>query len=153
MIQTENKKGTLTIRSSVKSFVKDEISNCMERSLKFMQDKYPHINFDIDFIFSGASCRSRYFRNEEKHDKYKMPCAHICTRDLLMLYDMKSLNIIRGKVVIDEHIQIESALVHELTHHVQYESGLPTGELLTTSNELEYLKQNYYNIWDYIMVD
>lgn len=38
---------------------------------------------------------------------------------------------------------IETGIVHELTHHVQYEKGLPKGELLTTSNELEYLSQYY----------
>jgi len=143
----------ITIRKSVPSFVKEEIEGSFTKAIEFMKRKYPEVNFDIDFIFSNTLCRSRYYRNDEKDCKYKTPTAQICTRDLLMLYDMKTLNIIRRQLVVNENIQIESAIVHELTHHVQYENKLPIGELLTTSNELEYLKENYYEVWDYLMVD
>ena len=111
-----------------------------------MQLKYPTVNFTTtEFIFSGSYNRSRYFRNELKAGqgvgKYLAPNACISTRAWLILYKMKTLCLKRTKLFVGSEIQMACALIHELTHHAQYELGLPTGELETTRNELEYLKE------------
>ena len=54
---------------------------------------------------------------------------------------MKSLGMLQGKINPGAKLSIQMIIVHELTHHVQYEKGLPPGELLTTANELIYLRQ------------
>lgn len=143
----------ITIRKNVPQFIREDIEGSLGKAINFMKGKYPDVDFDVDFIFQYSSSRSRYFRNNNKDSKYTKPTATICTRSLLMLYDMKSLNIVRNTLDTDNHIQIECSIVHELTHHVQYEKGLAIGELLTTSNELEYLKNNYFEVWDYLMVE
>jgi hypothetical protein len=64
---------------------------------------------------------------------------------------MKTLKIKKRFIVADKKAQIKRALIHELTHHVQFELKLPIGELLTTSNELEYLKEYYPIYYNKIM--
>ena len=48
-----------------------------------------------------------------------------------------------GGVDVKPQLGLEIALVHELTHIIQYILGLPVGELLTTVNEQEYVFENY----------
>ncbi len=48
-----------------------------------------------------------------------------------------------GGVDVKPQLGLEIALVHELTHIIQYIFGLPVGELLTTVNEQEYVFENY----------
>uniref|UniRef100_UPI002B1D8F0A hypothetical protein n=1 Tax=Pseudomonas oryzihabitans TaxID=47885 RepID=UPI002B1D8F0A len=90
----------------------------------------------------------RYFRNNGNL-KYPTPSVCICTRAELILYDKKSLGIKQTRLFVVSDTQIMCALIHELTHHVQYEKNERKGnELDTTRNELEYLKEychKYYN--------
>ena len=56
----------------------------------------------------------------------------------------KSLKIKNRKIYVGHDVQIVCALIHELTHHVQYEKRYRVGnELDTTANELQYLKDFY----------
>jgi hypothetical protein len=136
----------ITIRKSVKKEVTQNIPMFLDNALTWMKNKYPDINFSyIDYIFSGASCRSRYFRNNESlNAKYLFPCVCICTREQLYLYSKPSLGMKKTSIWTGAQIQIECALIHELTHHVQYELNTRKGnETDTTANELTYLKEFY----------
>lgn len=150
----------VTIRKSVSKGLLPEIEQAIADAREFMLNKYPDVNFDIELIFSSGMRRSRYFRNASQakdgsflNCKYATPVAQIDTRSLLILYDMKSLNIVRRQLEVGSYVQMTCAIVHELTHHVQYEKGLLVGELLTTSNELELLKTKHPEYWDYMMVE
>ena len=46
-------------------------------------------------------------------------------------------------VDVEPQVGLEITLVHEFTHILQYILGLPVGELLTTTNEQEYVMENY----------
>jgi len=140
--KTETK---LVIRNSVPRGLVENIPALVEKAIEWVQNKYPSVDFTTtEFIFSGAYKRSRYFRNEVECGKYLAPNTCISTRERLYLYDKKTLNIskkaTRGLKVGNE-IQMMCALVHELTHHAQYELNTPKGELETTRNELAYLEE------------
>jgi len=144
MTNTENKR-VVTIRNSVPRGLVEKIPAMIEEAVSWMQKRYASVDFSTtEFIFSGTYRRSRYFRNEVECGKYLAPNTCISTRARLYLYDKKSLNIApkatRGMKVGNE-IQMMCALVHELTHHAQYELNTPKGELETTKNELDYLQE------------
>ena len=135
----------ITIRQSVPKDVSEKIPKLLHTALQWMKSKYPSVNFDkVEYIFSAGYNRSRYFRNEVANGSYLAPNVCICTRATLYLYDKKSLGIKNNMCRVGYDAQIVSALIHELTHHVQYETNTRKGnELDTTANELEYLKQFY----------
>jgi hypothetical protein len=118
----------------------------IEKAMAWIHRKYPTVNFTgVDIAF-GKGCRCRYFRNADR-PKYGRPYVFIATNIYdVSLYDMKTLGLKRTTVYTGAEVYIETGIVHELTHHVQYETGMPTGELLTTKNELEYLRDHYPDI-------
>lgn len=138
----------VTIRKAVPQKVKDSVMDSLEKVLVWMQGKYPSVDFTTtDFIFSNTYSRSRYFRNAE-NAKYTKPVTCVSTRSALILYNLKSLRLKKAMLSVDNIIQIESSLVHELTHHAQYETGSRVGsEVETTQNELEYLRTFYPEIY------
>lgn len=136
------------IRKSVRNEITQAIPELLTNSLTWMKSKYANVNFEnVEYIFSNSYNRSRYFRNANDV-KYSTPTICIHTTKILGLYDIKTLKIKKRFIVGDYKAQIMCALIHELTHHMQYELELPKGELETTRNELEYLKEyhpSYYN--------
>ena len=139
------------IRKSVCNEISKAIPELLDSSLCWMKLKYANVNFEnVDFIFSNSLRHSGYFRNAN-NVKYLTPTIRISTRKIIVLYDMKTLKIKKRLIVADKKAQIKSALIHELTHHIQFELELPKGELLTTINELEYLKEYYPSYYNKIM--
>ena len=136
----------IIIRTSVPKYASKHIDSLLKQALDFMKSKYPNTNFDnMRIIFTRGNKRSRYSRNNHKKDL--LPTVRIEMRDLLWVYDIKSLNIKQCKVKTGLKIQTLSTLVHELTHHYQGENGLKYGEVLTTKNELEFIEQNFPDIY------
>ena len=133
----------ITIRKSVKQDLANQLPLLISESLKWMSAKYPNVNFsNVDYIFSASYNRSRYFRNEVLNGSYLTPNVCICTRETLYLYKKPSLGLKKFMLKIGSVPQIMCALIHELTHHVQYETNIRKGnELDTTNNELQYLKE------------
>jgi hypothetical protein len=133
---------SLTIRKSVKQDIAQQIPSLIESATAWMQYWYPSIDFNVDYIFSSSYNRSRYFPNRQG-DKYTTPCVCISTRGLLMLYNRPSLGMKKTSVYTGSTIQMMSSLIHELTHHVQYQTGIRMGnETDTTRNELLYLAEH-----------
>jgi len=132
----------ITIRKAVRPQLAEQIPGMIEKAISWLQTKYPTADFStVEFIISGDAKRSRYWRNAQPDSKYVAPNAFIGTREHLGLYDMKSLNIKKRWLLVGREVQTMCALIHELTHHAQYELEMPRGELETTRNELEYLKE------------
>ncbi len=139
----------ITIRQSVRPDLAAKLPMLLDRALVWMAAKYPTIDFHkSECIFSAGYSRSRYFRNEVSNGKYLAPNVCISTRATLGLYNKPSLGIKRQWVFVGSDVQIVCALIHELTHHVQYEMNERKGnELDTTANELEYLKEYHPNFY------
>lgn len=142
----------ITIRQSVRNEIREQIPALLETALGWMRGKYPLVNFDnTEYIFSAGFSRSRYFRNEVTNGKYLSPVVCISVRAKTCLYIKKRLGVNPKKnyVFTGSPIQTVCAIIHELTHHTQYEMKIRQGnETDTTANELEYLKQyhpKYYN--------
>jgi hypothetical protein len=134
----------IAIRKSVRPQLAEKIPGMVEEAISWLQTKYATVDFSaVEFIISGNAKRSRYWRNAQPDSKYVAPNAFIGTREYLGLYNMKSLNIKKTWLFVGREIQTMCALIHELTHHAQYELEMPKGELETTRNELEYLKEFY----------
>lgn len=141
----------IIIRKTVNDKIREAIPELRDRAIKIMEGKYPEVNFkNTNYIFSSGYSRSRYYRNEE-NTKYPIPTVCISTRAKLHLYDKKSLNMSRTSLFVGSEVQIMCALIHELTHHVQYERNENRGELATTRNELEYLSENHTKHYNKIM--
>jgi len=139
------------IRQSVRNEISKTIPELINDSICWMKLKYANVNFEnVDFIFSSSFKRSMYYRNAN-NVKYVTPTICITTRARLVLYNMKTLKIKKRLLFVGARPQIMCSLIHELTHHMQYELGLQKGELLTTSNELEYLKEYYPTYYNKIM--
>lgn len=144
----------LIIRNSVRKELVEKIPSLIERALAWMKKRYPHVNFNnCEYIFSSNYNRSRYFRNEEKNpnskNEYNKPTVTISTRATLYLYEKRSLKLKLWKLFVGSEIQILCALIHELTHHVQYEENKRKGnELDTTKNEVEFLEENYFEYYN-----
>lgn len=139
---------SILIRNSVNIKIRTQIPFLLDFSLAWISEYYPDVNFNnIDYIFSNGFCRSRYFRNSD-NIKYPNPCICIDTRATLILYNKPSLGMKKSQCFVGSDIQICSALIHELTHHLQYETGQRIGnETDTTKNELLFLQS--YSIDDY----
>lgn len=134
----------ITIRKSVPPTLKKNINRCINIAKQFVQQKYPEVSFDnVDYIFSSTSSRSRYFRNEDNDNpKYDKPVVQICTRGHLYLYEKRSLKLDKYEAYVGTTAQTLCALIHELTHHAQYEQNHRKGnELDTTTNEVEFLRK------------
>lgn len=141
----------VTIRKSVRNEFAGKINYMLQNAKDWMKQKYPTVDFEyIEFIFSSSFRKSRYYRNAH-NKKYDKPTIQICTRGRLILYNMKSLKIKKTDIWVGVETQTMCAIIHELTHHMQYETGLPTGELETTRNELEYLKAHDIESYNEIM--
>lgn len=131
----------ITIRKSVNDKIRGKAPELVARAIEWLKDLYPTVDFErVDLILSESCRRSRYYRNE-RHVKYTCPVARICTRPTLYLYNMKTLKIKELSLFVGREVQTMSAIVHELTHHAQYELKKPTGELETTRNELNFIKE------------
>jgi hypothetical protein len=141
----------IIIRQSVRNEISKAIPELITNSICWMKLKYANVNFEnVDFIFSSSPSGSKYYRNAN-NIKYVTPTICITTRARLWLYNMKTLKIKKRLLFVGSIPQIMCSLIHELTHHVQYELELPKGELLTTSNELEYLKEYYPTYYNKMM--
>ena len=124
------------------------IRNSMSFALGYMREKYPDTNFNnIDFRF-GKGRNSKYWRNARRDDM--LPCCQMALSYTLYLYNMKSLKLKKTSAYVGRELALRSSLIHELTHHHQYEAGLATGELLTTSNEVEHLQKHAPEIYKII---
>ena len=75
----------------------------------------------------------------------------IANRSELYLYEKKSLKLKRYSLNIGNYIQILCALVHELTHHIQYNENRTRSELETTKNEVEFLRVFYPDIYNQLI--
>ncbi len=137
-------KNQVTIRNSVALYDRQFLPEIMDRALSFVKEIYPTVDFDkVDFVFSGSFCRGRYYRNGKNNATYKAPTVQIPTnRDYELMYWKPSLGMYRNQVDnVGRYDVTCSIIIHELTHHAQYELGKNHGELETTANELAYFKK------------
>jgi len=132
-------------RGGIPKAIKDKIPDWYQEALLWMMNKYPDVKFhNFDIVFSHNLNRGRYYRNKIGYKKGERPLIQIKTsidQYGIWFYNMKSLGILQNCIQPGIKISIQLIIVHELTHHVQYERELPAGELLTTANELIYLRQ------------
>jgi hypothetical protein len=49
---------------------------------------------------------------------------------------------------VGNYVQIICALIHELTHHIQYNEKRKSSELETTHNEVEFLRRHHINLYN-----
>lgn len=142
----------ITIRKSVKKDLSEKIPTIAVIAEEWMRSRYPDVNFGrVEYIFSSSYNRSRYFRNEN-NPSYYCPMVCISTRAILALYNKKSLGIKNTTIYVGSEVQMMCALIHELTHHVQYERKERIGnELDTTANELAYLRERYSEYYEEIV--
>jgi hypothetical protein len=136
------------------TWLKSAINDALPMASEYLIGKYGNIFAGVNVIFQPNACRSRYFANKSKPHKVfgNEPVATISCRSELLLYKKKSLGDYKENVMVGPKIQIACAIIHELTHHYQHVHNLPTGELETTANELEFLKLKFPDWYKLIMI-
>jgi hypothetical protein len=132
----------IVFRKSVPQSMHQEFLTWLDEALTWMRAKYPSTDFETvrHYVFNRGGSRSRYYR--EGRSGISGPLVMIAWTECMSLYVMRSLGITtRKRLAVPPRVRIVCALIHELTHHHQYEHGLPRGELLTTANELEWMRE------------
>ncbi len=131
---------TIKINKTAERF-QNEINQAIELAYGFLTSRYGWKFDNVQLWFTSTASRSRYYRNSDGENGG--PVASIAIKTRTYLYDMKSLGIrYRNEgLPVGYIISTAMSIIHELTHHVQYENKLPTGELETTRNEVEFLMQ------------
>ena len=139
---------------SCPAYLKTAIDAAIPMASEFLISKYGHIFDNVHLVFQRNSTRSRYFPNKIKpHKDYGHdPVATITCRSELLLYERKTLGKYKRDVNVGHTIQIACAIIHELTHHYQWYNNIRRGELETTANELEFLKQKFPDWYKLIMI-
>jgi len=138
----------ITIRKSQSKY-SDIIPTQIQNAKQYLRSIYPNVNLDnVDFIF-GKGTRSRYFRNEN-NEKYSKPMCFISCSGTWHTYKKKTLKLTTPPhgIWLGVENKMLLVLIHELTHHIQYEENMNRGELETTRNEINYCNENfpeYYN--------
>ena len=133
----------ITYRNIVK-FQKDKFPQQVQIAQDFLRTLYSNVDFEgINYIFSSNYVRSRYYRNKAKTGKYLKPNVCIKNDGWLWLYKKKSLKLATYDLHVGNYIQVICSLIHELTHHIQYNENRSRSELETTRNEVEFLRLNY----------
>jgi len=140
----------ITFRKNINEFEKKWLEQSILAAQDYLKKLYDNPNFEnLDYIFSKTYSRSRYFRNEVADGKYKTPTCCIAIRNIIYLYPKESLKLKRYYITgVNTNIAVMCSLIHELTHHIQYNEKRTCSELETTKNEVEYLKAYhpyYYN--------
>ena len=130
--------------TNINKFQQDKFQEQIAIAQGFLRQIYNNPNFDnVEYIFSNGACPSRYYRNEIPDGKYINPVIRISNRSELYLYEKKSLGLKKYALNVGNYVQVICALVHELTHHIQYNEKRSRGELETTKNEVEFLRVFY----------
>jgi len=138
----ETTTSSVVFRKSVPQSMHGEFLDWLSEALAWMRDKHPSTDFDSvqHYIFNRGGLRSRYYRNGR--NELEGPVVMIAWTECMSLYVMRSLGITTKKrLAVSPRVRIVSALIHELTHHHQYEHDLPRGEVLTTANQLNWLRE------------
>ena len=105
----------------------------LHKAKVFLEKRYPELKSNEQWLtFDNIYWAKSGTKSSRKKKWYsyhkKTPSSWICPI---------------GGVDVKPQLGLEIALVHELTHIIQYIFGLPVGELLTTVNEQEYVFENY----------
>jgi len=135
----------IDFRKNISKFERSTLLPAIDEAKSFLRTIYgDQVNLEnVNYIFNKG-VRSRYYRNEITNElvncKYLLPNVCISVRNDLILYQKKSLKLKNYQIKVDLYTQVICALIHELTHHIQYELNAPISELETTKNEVDYLK-------------
>lgn len=130
----------IVFRKSVPQSMHGQFLEWLDQAIAWMQTRHPETDFGSvgHYVFNRGGYRSRYYRRGRQ--AMRGPVVMVAWNECLSLYPMRSLGITTQKrIAVSPRVRVMSALIHELTHHHQYERGLPRGELLTTANELAWL--------------
>jgi hypothetical protein len=136
------------------AWLKKAIDEAVPLASEFLINKYGDIFANVHVMFQPNAVRSRYYPNKTKpHKVFGLePVATISCHSKLYLYTKKTLGKYKDGINVGPIVQIACSIIHELTHHYQYVADIPKGELLTTANELAFLKVKFPEWYKLIMI-
>lgn len=124
---------SIEIPKSTPKYLYSQIFDAIEEAYGFLCSRYGYRFNDVKIIFQPSANRSRYFTNEyQVNEHHRIPTATISCRKELMLYEKKSIGKYKLKLNVGNKIQMSCALIHELTHHIQFLEGRIFSEVETT---------------------
>lgn len=131
----------IIIRPSAQRY-EQEINQAIEAALGFLTACYGWHFDNVELYFSTELKRSTYWPNEN-NSKFTVPNALIQVETRLSTYSIKTLGVAAHNLPVGIFIATTCNLIHELTHHVQYNTNRKTkGEMEPTWNELRWLTRH-----------
>lgn len=151
-------------------YVAKHVQPAIELAYGFLCAKYGWKFGDVILSFSMTASRSVYFDNSQPAYPHRVfgnqPVASIVPRSKLYLYEKNSIGQFKQGVDIGFLLGTTLAIIHELTHHVQFRRGrqvkrdgsglnktIVYSELETTANELEFLKISFPEEYQRVMIE
>lgn len=122
---------TLTIRNGIPKVALEKIDSCIESAYGFLCSRYGYYFNDVDLIFTNTANTSRYYSRKK--------IAKIAIRTEWWTYDRVNCNLTAHGLKVGYDLGITTAIIHELTHHIQNLQKRKYSEVETTQNEIDYL--------------
>lgn len=122
---------------------------CVKVAWKWILKNYPNFRgyllppFRFSYQARFDKCQwgnSRYFKGNFYIRLHKRKTGNWLT------YEMKTIGKF-ADVKAKKQERMTLALVHELTHYVQYLQNRTLSEVETTKNEIAFAKENYYHLY------
>ena len=129
----------ISFRASVTSEMRDLLPQMARDCVLWMKGHYPDVDFSsVTWEVTGGSVKSRYFHRERR--------VLVCHHGFLGFYrrPCREIRGLRERVgTYHPSLVTPAAIVHGLTHHVQYERGFHRGNETDTSlNELCWMREH-----------
>lgn len=125
---------TITYNKGIPQWCRPKIDTALTSALQWLQNKYPHIDFDVvQLNFSMTKNRSLYYNKNGN--------VAIAVRHKLHLYNKQTVGLTTPKegLAVGYVIATTCAIIHELTHYVQGIEGRKFSEVETTQYEIDFL--------------
>jgi hypothetical protein len=131
----------VVVTSGVPAYVRKQIPEIVTNAKSFLSERYPKYNLENVRIIFGTGRRICYYRNKNRN---LPPTVQLGYRNELWMYQKKTVGLTARGIKAGIKVSTESALVHELTHHIQHERGdKRISEVETTRNEVKFLREKY----------
>ncbi len=124
---------SLLIRPNMPKVAREKIEPAIQKAYGFLCAKYGYRFDDVKLIFTHTANRSKYYNYSKT--------AKIAMGTRMWTYDRKTVGVTAHGLMVGYELATTTAIIHELTHHIQNLEKRKMSEVETTQNEIDYILQ------------
>lgn len=134
---------TTTFNKGFPKYKIKAVANAIEKATAFLKERYPNLSFDgVSINFSNTRHGSYFYHSDAS--------INVCAKDKIFLYKKATCELTSPPDGLNTGCEIQTtcAIIHEITHYIQWLEKRKYSEVETTQNEIDYLKANepfWYN--------